>query len=440
MPNFIITGGHPLFGSVRVGGAKNASYKLMIAALLAHSESRILNFSHISDVQLVAKIIRSLGGRAEEVGERAYMIDGSSLKSSEIDPSFGEVSRASTLFIPALLVRFGKAVVPNPGGDKIGARPLDRHFEGLQALGAKVETANGLITVTAEKLQGTTYRFAKNTHTGTETLLMAAVLAEGTTLLENAAEEVEVDDLIAFLNEMGAKITRKPGRVIEIQGVKELKGAIHKIMPDRNEIVSYACAAIATKGDIVVENAKQEHLTAFLQKLEEAGGGYEVGSYGIRFFYKGELKGVAVETAIHPGFMTDWQPLWVTMMTQARGESIVHETVSESRFQYVDSLNEMGAQISLFQPEVADPNEVYNFNLDGEKTDAMHAVKIQGPTSLKAGEFEVKDLRHGATLIVAGMLADGKTVLRDPHFHIARGYESLDARLRAMGAHIESIE
>lgn len=436
MPNFIVQGGKPLYGSVRVGGAKNASYKLMLAALLANTPSRILNFSHISDVYLVASLINSLGAKAMQVGERAYTIDPTGMKTDEIDPSSGEASRASTMFIPALLAKFGRAVVPFPGGDKIGARPLDRHFDGLIALGATVEVKENKIIVTAKQLKGARYRFRKSTHTGTETLIMAAVKAKGTTILENAALETEIDDLIAFLNSMGAKITRRPNRVIEIIGVTELKGAIHKIMSDHNQVVSFACAALATKGDVIVENADSEDIEAFLLKLDEIGAGYEVGHYGIRFFYKGPLKATNVKTGVHPKFKTDWQPLWVTMMTQAEGESILHETVSENRFQYVDSLNAMGANIELFNPVVENPDEVYNFNLDVDKPDNMHAARVIGPTQLHGGEFTVKDLRHGATLMIAGLIADGVTTLHDGDQHIDRGYESLEEVFQALGATI----
>jgi UDP-N-acetylglucosamine 1-carboxyvinyltransferase len=436
MSHFIVTGGKPLYGSVRVGGAKNASYKLMLAALLADTPSRILNFSHISDVQLVASLIDSLGAKATKVGERAYMIDPTGLTKDTIDPSSGEASRASTLFIPALLAKFGRASVPFPGGDKIGARPLDRHFDGLIALGAKVEASGSQIIVTAEKLRGATYRFRKSTHTGTETMLMAAVKAEGKTILENAALETEIDDLIMFLNSMGAQVTRKPGRVIEIIGVPHLNGAIHKIASDRNQVVSFACAALATKGDVIVENADAQHLEAFLEKLDEIEAGYEVGHYGIRFFYKQPLKATDVTTGIHPGFMTDWQPLWVTMMTQAEGVSILHETVSENRFQYVDSLNAMGANIELFNPEVSNPDEVYNFNLDVDKAENRHAARITGPSALHSGEFTVQDLRHGATILIAGLIAPGTTILHDEKEHIDRGYESLDKIFQALGATI----
>jgi len=439
MSIFHITGGTPLYGSVRVGGAKNASYKLMIAALLAESPSRILNFSHISDVGLVAKLITNLGADAHNVGDRTYLIDPTNLAKTEIDPAHGDATRAPTLFIPVLLAKCGRAVVPFPGGDKIGKRPLERHFEGLQALGAEVSVQGNQIVVTSTQLQGTRYRFAKNTHTGTETMIMAAVKARGTTVLENAAEETEVDDLISYLNLMGAQIKRLPKRCIQIEGVDKLHGAIYKIMPDQNQVVSFACAALASKGDVIVESARQRDLQSFLDKLDAVGAGYEIGSYGIRFYYKQQLRATDVTTGWFPGFKTDWQPLWVTLMTQAQGVSHVHETVLEKRFSYVESLKKMGAMIELFNPVVHNPDEVYNFNLSDASGDENHAARVTGPTVLQGGEFEVKDIRHGATLMIAGVAAHGRTILHDPDNHIDRGYEQLDAQLSVMGADIKRL-
>lgn len=439
MSKFIITGGTPLHGSVRVGGAKNASFKLMIAALLGQSESRILNFSHISDVLLVEKIIAYLGGKVNSAGERAIFIDPSTMNDYKIDPAHGEQGRFSTMFIPVLLHRFGKAEVPAPGGDKIGKRSLDRHFDGLIALGAKVWFEDGMYKAEATKLKGTTYRFEKNSHTGTETLIMAAVLAEGKTVLENAAVEPEIDDLIEFLNEMGADIRRRSYRVIEINGVSKLSGAIHRLIPDRNESVSYACAALCTKGDVIIENARHDHLKAFLNKLDEIGAGYEVGSYGIRFYYKGPLRGTDIVTEIEPGFMTDWQPLWATLMTQCEGESVIHETIMTNRFQYVEELQKMGVKIDMFNPEVSNPDKVYNFDLKDDSPENLHAIRIHGPAKLVAGEFKVKDLRHGATLILAAMTAKGVSTIYGIE-HVDRGYENLDGRLRSMGAKIERVE
>lgn len=435
MAEFHVTGGTPLHGSVRIGGAKNASYKLMIASLLADTESRLLNFSRISDVELVGKIIAYLGAKVNKAGERAIFIDPSTLSSFEINKEHGEQGRFSTMFIPALLVKFGEARVPAPGGDKIGKRPLNRHFEGLEALGAKVTLEDGMYVAKTDGLVGNTYRFEKNSHTGTETLIMAAVKAKGKTILENAAQEPEIDDLISFLNKMGAKIERKPNRIIEIEGVDKLSGAIHKIIPDRNEAVSYACAAICTKGDVIIQNARENHLKSFLEKLDEIGAGYEVGDYGIRFYYKGPLKATNVTTQIEPGFMTDWQPLMATVLTQCDGESVLHETIMANRFQYVDELVKMGAKIEKFNPKLENPEEVYNFDLVNDDPKNKHAIRITGKTPLKAGNFEVKDLRHGATIILAAMVAEGTTVIKGIE-HVDRGYESLDERLKSMGAKI----
>jgi len=435
MSEFHVTGGVPLHGSVRIGGAKNASYKLMIASLLADTESRILNFSRISDVELVAQIIDYLGGKTTRAGERAIFIDPSNLNSFKIDKEHGEQGRFSTMFIPPLLARFGEARVPAPGGDKIGKRPLDRHFDGLRALGAQVSFEDGMYVAKAKRLIGATYKFEKNSHTGTETMIMAAVKAQGTTILENAAMEPEIDDLIEYLNEMGARIRRRSYRVIEIEGVEKLSGAIHRLIPDRNEAVSYACAAIATKGDVIIENARHDHLTEFLKKLDEIGAGYEVGNYGIRFYYKGPLRAADITTEIEPGFMTDWQPLMATVLTQCEGTSILHETIMANRFQYVDELTKMGAKIEKFNPEISHPEQVYNFDLINDDPENKHAIKITGITELKAGEFEVKDLRHGATLILAAMTAQGTSVIKGIE-HVDRGYESLDERLKSMGAKI----
>lgn len=438
MAKFIITGGTPLYGSVRVGGAKNASYKLMIASLLGSKESRLLNLPDISDVEMVSKIICELGAKSKKVGEKTYLINPQGFRFHKVNGKYGSRSRASTLFIPALLAKFGKAEVPLPGGDKIGKRPLERHLHGMEKMGVKFTQEDGLLKAEVKKLKGCHYKFEKNSHTGTETLIMAAVLAEGKTILENAAEEPEIDDLIKFLNAMGAKIRRRSFRKIEIEGVKKLDGAIHKIMPDRNEAVSYACAAIASKGDIVLENARHQDLTAFLEKLDEIGAGYEIGDYGIRFFYKGPMKATDVVTEIHPGFMTDWQPLFATLLCTCHGESIIHETVMQSRFQYVEHLKAMGAKIEYFNPEVKNPEKVYNFNWKDRRDEDLHAIKIYGPTDFKGGEFEIHDLRAGATIMLAAISAKGKTVLSNVE-QVERGYQKIDEKLISLGAKIKRV-
>lgn len=436
---YIIKGGKPLKGAVRIGGAKNSSFKLMIASLLAEGESRLLDISRIGDVEITKQVIKSLGGEVKSPGRGTIFVKPDSLKSYKIPRDFGYKSRASIMFAGPLLARFGKAFVPFPGGDKIGRRPIERHLEGLQALGAKVKFTDSFINLECPKLIGTKYRFKKNTHTGTETLIMAAAKAKGTTILENAALEVEIDDLIEFLNEMGAKIKRLPGRRIKIEGVKRLRGTIHKAIPDRNEAVSYACAALATKGDIIIENAEAKHLQAFLKKVKEAGGNYEIGCYGVRFWYSQPLKPTKVITQPHPGFMTDWQALWTTLMTQAEGESKIIETIYEYRFGFVDELLKMGAKIKLFNPHVSNPQTFYNFNLNDDSPQNFHAALVFGPTPLKGLKTEVPDIRAGATLVLAALIAKGESVLLD-NGHIERGYEELGERLRQLGATIKKVK
>lgn len=438
MAKYVIEGGLPLYGCVRLGGAKNASFKLMIASLLAQGESRLLNFSHVSDVTVTRDIIVSLGGKVRSAGERTLFIDPTPITSFTIEARFGQASRASSMFVGPLLHRFSKAVFPLPGGDQIGNRPLDRHFEGLENLGATIKFVNGHCEVSTTRLHGTSYTFPKPSHTGTETLIMTAVLAEGKTVLKNAALEPEVDDLIAFLNQMGAKIRRTRHRTIEITGVTKLQPTIYRIMPDRNEAVSYACAAVATQGDIIVENARAAHLQAFLDKLEAAGGGYQTGNFGIRFFYRQPLKAVDIITTPHPGFMTDWQPLWAVLMTQAQGQSLIHETVHPNRFQYVAGLISMGAQIGRFNPPLTNPSRVYSFNPKDDDPQFFHALKVTGPTQLKGSVINVPDLRAGATFVLAALIASGQSLIHNVE-HIERGYEKLEHRLQAIGAKIERI-
>ena len=439
---FYIQGGTPLHGSVRVGGAKNASYKLMIASLLGSRESRLLNLPNIADVEMVKRVINELGARAYSAGEHNLFIDPQNFRFSRVDGQYGKSSRASSLFLPVLLAKFGEAAVPLPGGDQIGKRPLERHLQGLEKMGVVFSQEDDILLAKIKnndrkkRLKACHYKFEKNTHTGTETLIMAAVLAEGKTILENAALEPEIDDLIVFLNAMGAKIRRRSFRTIEIEGVERLGGAIHRVMPDRNEAVSYACAALITRGDIVVENAVHKDLTAFLEKLDELGAGYEIGNYGIRFFYKGALQATDIETEIHPGFMTDWQPLFATLLCLAHGQSVIHETVMQSRFQYVDHLKQMGAKIEYFNPEVKYPEKTYNFNWSDNRSSDQHAIRITGPCDFKGGTFEIHDLRAGATILLAAIAAKGETILTNIE-QIERGYQEIDQKLISMGARIE---
>lgn len=409
-----------------MAGAKNAGFKALIASLLGDTSSNILGLGQISEIEFAKQVISSLGGNCQ-----------ADLRTPEIPKEIGSKSRSSTMYVGPLLKKFGKAVLPVPGGDKIGARPIDRHIEGLTALGATVRLENDTYYIEAPNgLSGTNYRFFKNTHTGTETLLMCAVFARGETILENAAAEPEVDDMITLLNSMGAKIMRLDARTIRIVGVNNLHGVNHTVMKDRLEAATFACASLATKGDVLVKGADPLVLTAFLEKVNEIGGRWEKDARGIRFWWEKPLVACELQTMVYPGFMTDWQPVWTALMTQTIGESVVHETVYESRFAHIEDLAKMGGKFEYFNPPVTDPQKTYNFNLEDDNPNNKHAVKIFGPVNLVGSEIEINDIRRGATIILAGLAARGTTTILDPSDQINRGYENLVGRLQNLGAGI----
>ncbi len=438
MARLFIKGGKPLNGEVLVRGAKNSGFKLAIASLMANSPSLIGNFPKISETRITFSAMKSLGASFEEIGEHTFKINPHGLKKNQIPYGIGEKSRSSTMFVPSLLFRFGRASVPLPGGDKIGGRPIDRHLLGLEKLGVKIEKeGNWIHFSTPNKLQGCRYRFEKNTHTGTDTLIMAAAFAEGETVLENAASEPEVDDLIDFINKMGGQIKREDEKTIVIRGVKKFQGISHVVLPDRNEAVTFACIALGTGGRISIFNIRPEDLTAFTDKLRQTGAKIEIGANEI-MVESDKLLATEIETTPHPGFMTDWQPLWFTLMTQARGKSKVVERIYPSRFHFGQELIKMGAKIKFFNPTVADPEQYYNFNSNEDRPEYFHGAEIFGPTKLKAVEATVNDLRAGATLVMAGLIAEGTTVLAKAE-HVFRGYENFVERLIALGAEIKKV-
>lgn len=339
------------------------------------------------------------------------------------------------MFLAPLLIRTGKAIVPNPGGCRIGARPIDRTVDGLIKMGAEIDykSEDGFFYASATGLKGISYKFDKNTHTGTETLIIASVLAKGKTVLENAAEEPEIDELIELLNNMGGKVRRTKERVIEVIGVEKLHGATCTILPDRNEVVTWAVSAYVTRGDILIEGARKEGLEEFLEKLDEVGGLYEVKGDGIRFYYDKPLQSSNVVTRFYPGFMTDWQSSWAVLMTQAQGGSTIHETVFSNRFGYVKELKKMGAKISYFDPEVKNPEQLYNF--DNHEKSGKRAIKIVGPAKMHNAILSISDLRAGASLVIAALSASGETTIHGVNL-IDRGYEKFVDKLIALGANV----
>ena len=429
-------------GTISVSGAKNVALKTLVAACLTDEEVIIENIPLISDFMVMVNIIREFGGTVKIKDHIAY-IQVKSLKLKKISLEEAAKIRTSSMLMAPLLVRLHRAIIPNPGGCRIGARPIDRTIDGLNAMGAETayNSDDGYFYIKANNKiitkNGTiTYKFGKSTHTGTETLIMASVLSRRKTVLENAAEEPEIDELIALLNKMGANIERARRRAIVIKGVEKLRGCRFKIGLDRNEIVTFAVAGIATRGDVFIKNANTVDLSSFLQKLKVARAGCEIKKNGIRFFYKEPLKSTDIETSIYPGFMTDWQGPWSILMTQADGVSIIHETVYENRFGYVKELRKMGADVSLFNPITKNLSEVYNFNLADNSPEYFHALKVYGPTKLHDAVVTMSDLRAGATLVLAALLAPLQSIIFGVE-HLDRGYEKFEERLRSLGARIK---
>ncbi len=440
MEKFVITGGKNLKGTVQVSGAKNVALKALIAACLTDEKIVIHNVPLISDFFTMVDIIKELGGTVE-LTDHTITVQVSNFTKHELSLDTAAKIRTSFMFLAPLLLRTGEAIIPNPGGCRLGARPVDRLVDGLNQMGANISYSSddGYFHAKSTGLHGTNFTFPKNTHTGTETLIIAAVLAQGTTVLRNAAEEPEIDELIELLNAMGAQIRRIEPRTIEITGVSKLHAAEHTIKPDRNEIVTFAIAALVTKGDILVKGAKTEVLKEFLDRLLKVGGGIEETAEGIRFFTKDSLKSIDVETSPHPGFMTDWQAPWAILMTQAEGKSVIHETVFEDKFGYVADLKKMGAKVELFNPEVKDKEKVYNFNLDDDRPEFFHAIQITGPSQLHNAIAKMVDLRAGAAIVIAALAAKGTSTIFGIE-KLDRGYEDFENRLRTLGADIQRVE
>lgn len=440
MEKFVIEGGRKLQGSLKVTGAKNMALKALVAACLTDEPVTIHNIPLISDLHIMTEIIQEIGGSVT-ISDHTAVVHVPQIIKTRIGLDKAAEIRTSSMFVAPLLARAKEAIIPNPGGCRIGARPIDRVIDGLKALSTQIEydSTDGYFHAKTEGLIGTQYAFSKNTHTGTETLLMASVLAKGKTIIENAAQESEVDELIDLLNAMGADVKREKPRTIVINGVEKLHGATFTVGPDRNELVTIACAAILTDGDVFIEGAVKKGIEPFLAKLTEAGGHFEEKDGGIRFFGGSELKPTNVTTSPFPGFMTDWQGPWAVLMTKAQGESTIHETVYEQRFGYVNQLKKMGAHMEFFEPEIESPGDLYNFNLSDDKHDNMHAVRIAGPTPLHNAVVKMTDLRAGATVVLGALIAKGDTIIFGVE-HLDRGYEQFDKRLVVLGASIQRVQ
>ena len=418
MEKLIVKGGNRLVGTVKTSGAKNAVLPIIAASILGTTPSHLDEVPMLEDVHTISEVLKCLGLKVACPETNVLDIDSSEITSYESPYELVRTMRASFLVMGPLLARIGKARISMPGGCAIGARPIDIHLKGFEALGVKIEQGHGYIEASAPNgLKGTSIYFDFPSVGATENIMMAAVLAEGTTVLENAAEEPEIVDLANYLNKMGAKIRGAGTDTIRIEGVEKLHGADYTIIPDRIEAGTYMIAAAMTGGDIVVENVLPEHQKPLIAKLREAGAIVEEDIDKVRVVGPEVLKAVDIKTLPYPGFPTDMQAQMMAMMVVSEGRSKVTETVFENRFMHVVELNRMGARIT---------------------TEGRSAV-IDGPCKLTGCDVRATDLRAGAAMILAGLVAEGITYIGDLH-HIDRGYENIVDKLTKLGADIQRME
>lgn len=432
---YIVIGGNVLKGEVTLSGAKNLALKTIIASLLFDSKVVLTNVPKINDVHELLHLIEKLGAAVEQNGN-TVTIDPSTLNSSKPDLLHASKLRASFLLFAPLLHKFKECRIPNPGGCRIGMRPIDRIISGMEALGVTTEyhSEDGYYDAKLAQSPKGSYKFSKPTHTGTELLIMLGALGDNEIKIENSALEPEIDELIKFLNVAGAKIV-KVGTTITIQGVTSLKQTKpFKIFSDRNEAVTFAVLAVATKGWVRINEIKDEYLSTFNEMMLKAGVSVQVEGNSIKYSYLNSIKPVSIVTEPHPGFMTDWQPNWAVLMTQSDGVSTVHETVFENRFSYVDELLKLGAQIEYVDNS---GDTIYHFNSDDSK-EMKQKIQITGGAPMHFGAIKIADLRAGATLLIAALIAPGETVVANANI-LERGYENIVDKISGLGGKLKRV-
>ena len=419
MDKFVIRGGEPLLGTVRISGAKNAALPCMAAALLTDQPVVLENIPQVRDIQTTRNLLAAMGAEVELGFGRAHhrtSIQCANLSSPEASYELVKTMRASTLVLGPLVARCGRARVSLPGGCAIGARPIDLHIKGLEQLGAKITQEHGYVEASATRLKGAEIAFDKITVTGTEDLLMAATLAEGETVLRNCAREPEVADLADLLNKMGASIEGAGTSTIRVQGVSKLRGAKHRIIPDRIEAGTFIIAGAMTGGDLNVAGCEPTHLENVLSKLREVGVKLKINGESVRVMGDNPFTAADMSTEEHPGFPTDCQAQYMALATQAEGTSTITENIFENRFMHAQELVRMGA----------------NIKIEGRR------ALVRGKTPLSAAAVLASDLRASASLVLAALVADGETII-DRVYHIDRGYEHIEEKLRGVGAQIRRI-
>jgi UDP-N-acetylglucosamine 1-carboxyvinyltransferase len=419
MDKFVVRGGNPLVGTIRVSGAKNSALPCMAAAILTEDEVILENIPQVRDIETQRRLLTSMGAKVELGYGRAHhrtTICCRTLSDPEAKYEIVKTMRASSLVLGPLIARVGMARVAMPGGCAIGGRPIDLHIKGLEKMGATIIQKHGYLEARADRLTGAHLVFDKITVTGTEDLLMAAVLAEGETVMENCAREPEVSDLAALLTAMGAQIEGAGSSTLRVQGVQRLHGARHRINPDRIEAGTFLVAGAITRGDLIVGNCNSAHLSAIIATLREAGARVDVlGPDAVRV-RSDKLRAADISTEEYPGFPTDMQAQFMALATQAEGVSVIQENIFENRFMHVQELVRMGADIKV----------------DG------NTATVRGPAKLSAAAVMCSDLRASASLVLAALVADGESIL-DRVYHMDRGYERIEEKLRGVGAQIRRM-
>ena len=421
MKQYVIKGGTPLVGEVVIGGAKNSALGILAAAVMTDGECHIDNLPNVSDINVLLQAMEQIGATVDRIGPHEVVISGKTIDGDGdliVDNEFIRKIRASYYFIGALLGKYKKAHVALPGGCAIGARPIDQHIKGFEALGAKVEISDGMIHVVADELIGKHIFMDVVSVGATINVMMAAAMAKGNTIIENAAKEPHVVDAANFLNSMGANIKGAGTDVIRIKGVEKFHNTNYSIIPDQIEAGTFMTAAATTKGDIIIRNVIPRHLEPISQKPQEMGAVVEACDDAVRVVARGRLKPTQIKTLPYPGFPTDMQPQMAAAMALSDGTSVIRETIFENRFLYVDELNKMGAQIT---------------------TEGTQKAIIQGVEGYTGADVVAPDLRAGAALVIAGLAADGFTTVSDIKY-ILRGYEQFDEKLRNLGGCIELVE
>jgi len=435
---YLINGQQKLSGTVAVSGAKNAALKLIIGALLLKGKTRIENVPRILDIYALIDIVNYLGGEAKFVGPNSVEVE-NKLQRHILPLEVASRTRTSIMLLAPLLYTFKQAVVANPGGCRLGERSVDRLVDSLVKMGAEISynSDDGYYYAKLATPKPASISFVKKSHTGTELALMFASRIEGKTVIRNAAQEPEIDDLISLFNQAGAEIKRE-GEVVIIHGKKELKATKMMVQPDRIEAVTFIVLSALFAGQIKVKNVNLEAIKPFLKPFTQAGFTYNYDTNSTVFTTQPPVKilPLDIQTAPHPGFLTDWQPLWVLLMTQAQGTSLVHETVFENRFSYIADLRKFGAKIKFTQIKVDHPEELYQFNNYSKEKHRQQAILITGPSRLHNGLATMTDIRAGACLVIAALIARGRSVINGAQ-QIERGYEDLVHKLTQLGAQIE---